>query len=58
MMSPRELLWADSEVYHRRLEKSGIALIAVARALSSDRELISGIDESLIDEATLEESAD
>jgi HEXXH motif-containing protein len=49
-MSPRELLWADSEVYHRRLEKSGIALIAVARALSSDRELISGIDESLIDE--------
>jgi len=49
-MSPRELLWADSEVYHRRLEKSGIALIAVARALSSDRELVAGIDESLIDE--------
>ena len=49
-MSPRELLWADSEVYHRRLEKSGIALIAVARALSADRELVAGIDQSLIDE--------
>jgi len=49
-MSPRELLWADSEVYHRRLEKSGIALIAVARALSADRELVAGIDRSLIDE--------
>src|ERR1700731_1038703 len=49
-MSPRELLWADSEVYQRRLEKSGIALIAVARALSADRELVAGIDESLIDE--------
>src|ERR1700686_1696087 len=49
-MSPRELLWADSEVYHRRLEKSGIALIAVARALSADRELIAGIDQPLIDE--------
>src|SRR6266436_331120 len=46
-MTPREILWADSEVYHRRLEKSGIALIAVARALSADRELVPGIDEFL-----------
>ena len=46
-MSPRELLWADSEVYHRRLEKSGIALIAVARALSADRQLVPGIEEFL-----------
>src|ERR1700687_5629598 len=49
-MSPRNLLGADSEVYQRRLEKSGIALIAVARALSADRQLIAGIDKSLIDE--------
>ena len=46
-MSPRELLWADSEIYHRRLEKSGIALIAVQRALSADRQLVRGIDEFL-----------
>ena len=46
-MSPRELLWADSEVYHRRLEKSGIGLIAAARALSADRQLVPGIDEFL-----------
>jgi len=46
-MSPKELLWADSEVYHRRLEKSGVALIAVQRALSADRELVPGIDEFL-----------
>jgi HEXXH motif-containing protein len=46
-MSPGELLWADSEVYYRRLEKSGIALIAVQRALSADRQLVHGIDEFL-----------
>jgi hypothetical protein len=46
-MSPKELLWADSEVYHRRLEKSGVALIAVQRALSADRQLVPGIDEFL-----------
>src|SRR6202050_5122399 len=43
-MSPKELLWADSEVYHRRLEKSGVALIAVQRTLSADRQLVPGID--------------
>jgi len=46
-MSPNELLWADSEVYHRRFEKSAVALIAVHRALSADRQLCEGIDEFL-----------
>jgi HEXXH motif-containing protein len=46
-MSPKDLLWADVGVYHRRLEKSGIALIAVQRALSADRQLAPGIDEFL-----------
>ena len=34
-IGPHELLWADPDVYHRRREKSALALIAVARALAS-----------------------
>jgi len=44
-MSPKELLWADSEGYQRRLEKSGIALVAVQRALRSPPQFVAGADE-------------
>jgi HEXXH motif-containing protein len=44
-MSPKELLWADSEGYQRRLEKSAIALIAVQRALSAAPQSVAGRDE-------------
>jgi len=46
-MSPKELLWADSEGYQRRLEMSGLALIAVQRVLAADRNLIPDLDEFL-----------
>ena len=46
-MSPKDLLWADSEGYQRRLEKSGLALIAVQRVVAADRKLVSGSDEFL-----------
>jgi HEXXH motif-containing protein len=46
-MTPKELLWADSEGYQRRLEKSGIALIALQRALSSEPQIIDGVEEFL-----------
>jgi len=46
-MSPKELLWADSEGYQRRLEKSGIALIAVQRTLASQPHQITGSQEFL-----------
>src|SRR5712692_4852480 len=46
-MNPPELLWPGTEVYQRRFEKSGVALIAVKRALSSDPDLVRGIDEFL-----------
>jgi HEXXH motif-containing protein len=46
-MSPKELLWADSEGYQRRLQKSALALVAVQRAVSSGSESISGSTEFL-----------
>jgi HEXXH motif-containing protein len=46
-MSPKELLWADSEGYQRRLEKSGIALIAVQRTLASQPHQVRGSEEFL-----------
>jgi HEXXH motif-containing protein len=46
-MSPKELLWADSETYQRRLEKSGIALIAIRRAFEAKRQRVRGVDEFL-----------
>jgi HEXXH motif-containing protein len=46
-MSPKELLWADSETYQRRLEKSGIALIAIRRAFEANRQLVRGVNEFL-----------
>ncbi len=41
-MSPKELLWADSAGYQRRLEKSALALVAVQRALRSPSQSIAG----------------
>jgi HEXXH motif-containing protein len=46
-MSPKELLWADSEGYQRRLEKSGIALIAVQRTLAPQPHQVRGSEEFL-----------
>lgn len=46
-MGPHELLWADPDVYHRRREKSALALIAVARALAARPSLAPGSDEFL-----------
>ena len=42
-----ELLWPGTEVYQRRFEKSGVALIAVQRALSDDPGIVGGVDEFL-----------
>src|SRR5262249_33141799 len=46
-MSPKDLLWADSEGYQRRLEKSGVALIAVQRVLEAQAHQIRGAEEFL-----------
>jgi len=46
-MSPKELLWADSEGYQRRLEKSGVALIAIQRILDTQPHLVRGAAEFL-----------
>ena len=44
---PKELLWADPDVYQRRLEKSALALIAVGRAVKEDRRLAGGAGDFL-----------
>jgi HEXXH motif-containing protein len=46
-VNPTELLWPGTEVYHRRFEKSGVALIAVQRALSADPGIVVGADKFL-----------
>ncbi|HVN29375.1 MAG TPA: HEXXH motif-containing putative peptide modification protein [Candidatus Binataceae bacterium] len=46
-MSPKGLLWADSEGYQRRLEKSSLALIAVQRVLAADGKIAGGVNEFL-----------
>jgi HEXXH motif-containing protein len=46
-VNPTQLLWPGTEVYQRRFEKSGVALIAVRRALEADRIAIAGRDQFL-----------
>jgi len=46
-VNPTDLLWTDTGVYRRRLEKSAAALIAVERSLRSDTRGIPGADEFL-----------
>jgi len=46
-VKPSELLWPGTEVYQRRFEKSGVALIAVQRALSNNPGIVDGTDEFL-----------
>lgn len=46
-MTPTELLWPGTEIYQRRFEKSGVALIAVQRALCANPNLVGGIVEFL-----------
>lgn len=46
-MKASELLWPGTEVYQRRFEKSAVALLAVARAVSHDPGIANGADEFL-----------
>ena len=46
-MNPTDLLWTDTSVYRRRLEKSAAALIAVERSLRSDTRGVHGATEFL-----------
>ena len=43
-MKPTDLLWTDTGVYCRRLEKSAAALIAVERSLRSETHRVPGAD--------------
>lgn len=44
-VNPAKLLWPGTEVYQHRFEKSGVALIAVKRALSAEADLVPEIKE-------------
>jgi HEXXH motif-containing protein len=46
-VNPTELLWTDTGVYRRRLEKSAAALIAVERSLRSETHRVPGAGEFL-----------
>ncbi|HSU90117.1 MAG TPA: hypothetical protein VLI44_01630, partial [Sporolactobacillaceae bacterium] len=46
-MNAKDLLWADTGVYRRRLEKSAAALIAVERSLRSEPRRVPGAGEFL-----------
>jgi len=46
-VNPTELLWTDTGVYRRRLEKSAAALIAVERSLRTEPHRVPGAGEFL-----------